>query len=162
MNKDKCITDTEIQDRAENVERGKEIVRIRKALRVTQAQFGFLLDVQQRLLSSAETGRLIARSTSIEILNKARALPKDEETITARIQQMPKPETMNDEEIKAWRWLNDRDNYASVMHEPDGVRLVWHVSGFGRCDTKAPTIVLAVKSAMTTRFTATEYFPGKV
>lgn len=38
---------------------------------------------------------------------------------------------MDDDEIKAWQWLNDRTNYASAMHEPDGVRLVWHVSGFG-------------------------------
>ena len=69
---------------------------------------------------------------------------------------------MNEDEIKAWQWLNDRDNYASVMHEPNGVRLVWHRSGFGRCDTYAPTIAQAVKSAMNTCYTETEYFPGPV
>lgn len=67
---------------------------------------------------------------------------------------------MNDEEIKAWQWLNDRNNYASVMHEPDGIRLVWHRANFGRCETKGRSIVLAVQSAMNTHYTETEYTPG--
>lgn len=75
---------------------------------------------------------------------------------------MSDKEELTEDEIKAWQWLNDRNNYASVQHERQGVRLFWYADGFGRCDTVAPTIALAVKSAMTTKYTATEYFPGKV
>lgn len=69
-------------------------------------------------------------------------------------------EELTEEQI-CWAWLADHENVASASSDFHVFRVTWYVDGFGRCETKAPTLLAAVKSAMTTTFTATEYFPGK-
>lgn len=70
-------------------------------------------------------------------------------------------EELTDEQI-CWAWLADHENVASASSDFHNFRVTWQVNGFGRCETKAPTLLGAVKSAMNTTIKGTEYFPGPV
>lgn len=71
------------------------------------------------------------------------------------------------EKLKCWGWLADPKNHASssVVYKDgtyDGVSVTWHVADFGWCTAQGTTLENAIKSAMTTTFNETEYFPGTV
>ncbi|MND95085.1 hypothetical protein D3C80_873280 [compost metagenome] len=78
-------------------------------------------------------------------------------------------ELATSEKLECWQWLADRDNHASVHikyrttnHSYEGHRVTWYADGFGWCSAEGKSLEAAIKSAMTTTFRGSEYFPGKV
>lgn len=151
--KSRKLTEAESKELTASKLRGAELVDIRKSLNLTQDQLGFLLGVQQRIISSTERGHLVSRSMSISVLEKARQLPKDEKTINELLQQKPVVITPT----TYWDWLNVRERWASVSvdFERGGTykqhRVTWHVADFGWISATGQSLEEAVANAMVTR-----------